>query len=78
MTITTQEFVKHIGAEIVAGRIIVGEMAERRIIGDLGHTLSLTEEGQALLADAEAAIAKKLARKKESADGTQDGTPPAA
>jgi hypothetical protein len=54
MAMSIQDFIAHAGAEVVGDKIIVGEMANRRVIGDMVPVVVLTEEGQAMLAAAEA------------------------
>jgi hypothetical protein len=55
MAMTLSEFVKASGAQIVAGRLIVGERQERRFVGSTENgTFNLNEEGQALQEELEA------------------------
>lgn len=53
--ITLSEFKKRTGAQIVAGRLIVGDRAQRRVIGNIQDgTFMLNEEGHKILAAIEA------------------------
>lgn len=54
MSMSIQAFIAHVGAEITADKIIVGELAERRVIGDMVPVVTLTEEGRTMLEQAEA------------------------
>jgi hypothetical protein len=72
MAISIEDFIKRVGAEIVGGKLIIGEMLERRHIGTLYPTTELTDEGKELLAlhDKQAAdeiIAKGKGSKKAAA-----------
>ena len=79
MAMTLEEFVKRTGAEEVAGNIIVGVMAERKIIGTVADgTFNLNADGQIILQALEAgdpkAAERRAPRKKatETAGKTAD------
>jgi hypothetical protein len=70
MAMTFEEFQQRTNAELVAGNIIVGNLADRKIVGTFDGAFNLNEAGQALLAELEAAPAEKPARKsKKAAEG---------
>ena len=49
MALSYEEFVKATGAEVVAGNLIVGIMANRKIVGSiLDGSFTLNDEGRAL------------------------------
>lgn len=70
MAITLEKFVELTNAEEVAGNVIVGIMADRKIVGKVeGGVFNLNEEGQALMAELEgkAEEKKSATAKKEAA-----------
>lgn len=65
MAVSLEEFIEISGAEVCGDRLIVGQMAERRFVGDLTEgVFSLNDEGKAIVADYEA---KREAEKAEAA-----------
>lgn len=55
MALSYEEFVKATGAEVVAGNLIVGIMANRKIVGSiLDGTFNLNDDGRALADEIEA------------------------
>lgn len=57
MAMTLKEFLEKTGAEIIGGRLVVGERSDRRFVGSIEEgTFTLTEEGQELQAAMEAAM----------------------
>ena len=55
MAITLEDFVKQTNAEEVAGNIIIGIMATRRIVAKIENgSFNLNEEGQKIVAEIEA------------------------
>ena len=55
MAMTIEEFVEKSGGEVVAGNIIVGLMASRKIVGVIENgTFNLNADGQAILTALEA------------------------
>jgi len=64
MAMTLEEFVKRTGAEEVAGNIIVGVLAERKIIGTVADgTFNLNADGQIILQALEAGDPKAAERR---------------
>lgn len=57
MAMNYEQFMQASGAELVAGNIIVGIMGSRKIVGTNDDTFNLNEDGQALMAELEAAAA---------------------
>jgi hypothetical protein len=72
MAMTIEEFVSKSGAEVVAGNVIVGIMADRKIVGAIENgTFNLNADGQAILAALEAGkpdAATARAPKKKATD----------
>lgn len=66
MAMTFEQFMEASGAEFVAGNIITGVMAERKIVGTYDGVFQLNEAGQALLEELEAAPEVKATRKKKA------------
>lgn len=69
MAMTMEEFVKRTGAEVVGGNVIVGQMAERKIVANvLEGIFTLNADGQVILAALEAndpeAVTKRAPRKR--------------
>jgi len=69
MAMSMDEFVKRTNAEVVGGNVIVGQMAERKIIAQvLEGVFTLNADGQAILAALEAndpdAVTKRAPRKR--------------
>jgi len=69
MAMTMEEFVKRTSAEVVGGNVIVGQMADRKIIASVIEGLfTLNADGQAVLAALEAddpdAVTKRAPRKR--------------
>jgi len=55
MAMTMDEFVKRTSAEVVGGNVIVGQMADRKIIASVIEGIfTLNADGQAVLAALEA------------------------
>lgn len=78
MALSFEQFVEATGAEVVAGNIIVGVMADRKIVGTIGETFNLNEAGQALAAEIEAGGSKKSGGRKKAADAEAPAEAPAA
>jgi hypothetical protein len=55
MAMTFDDFMEASGAEFVAGNIIHGIMADRKILGTYDGVFQLNEAGQAMLEELEAA-----------------------
>lgn len=70
MPLSYEQFVELSGCEVVAGNLIVGQLADRRIVGSvLDGTFQLNEDGHALAAELEAGVpAEKAARRKKAAE----------
>lgn len=70
MALSYEQFMEATGAELVAGNIIVGVMADRKKVGALGDdgVFNLNEEGKALADEIEAAGGKKPRKKAEVAE----------
>ncbi len=69
MAMTMDEFVKRTSAEVVGGNVIVGQMAERKIIASVIEGIfTLNADGQAVLAALENnepdAVMKRAPRKR--------------
>lgn len=57
MAMTLKEFVEKTGAEVVGGRLIVGERSDRRFVGSVEDgVFNLNAEGQELQAALEAGM----------------------
>jgi len=55
MAMTIEEFVEKSGAEVVGGNVIVGLMADRKIVGAIENgSFNLNADGQAILTALEA------------------------
>lgn len=55
MALSYEEFVKATGAEVVAGNLIVGIMANRKVVGSiLDGSFNLNDDGRALADEIEA------------------------
>ena len=69
MAISFEQFMEATGAEICAGNIIIGIMADRRIIGRLESdgVFSLTDEGKAMADKIQENSIKKPRKKEEAA-----------
>jgi hypothetical protein len=76
MAMTADEFVSKIGAEVVAGKIIVGERTGRRIIGDVYPKFELNDEGKALFTSASQDPDPAPAKKGKAAASVLDNIPP--
>jgi len=65
MALSYEQFMEATGAELVAGNIIVGVMADRKKVGALGDdgVFNLNDEGKALADEIEAAGGKKSRKK---------------
>lgn len=50
---TAEEFIQKSGAEVVGGNLVVGVMADRKVVGTYDETFELNAAGQALLAELE-------------------------
>lgn len=75
MAMTLEEFIAASGAEIVADRLIVGQMGDRRFVGDvLDGTFTLNDAGKDLLATLEAPAQARIGRRK-AADAPAPETP---
>ena len=76
MALSYEEFMSASGADLVAGNIIIGVMADRKKLGSLSDegVFNLNEEGLALATELEAAAAGKPARRKkaDSVDATAE------
>jgi hypothetical protein len=69
MALTYEQFLELSGAEVVCGNLIVGQLAERKIVGSvLDGTFQLNEAGQELSAELEAGTATKGGRRKKADD----------
>jgi hypothetical protein len=68
MAISFEQFMEATGAEICAGNIIIGMMADRRIIGRLESdgVFSLTDEGKAMADEIQENPTKKPSKKVEA------------
>jgi hypothetical protein len=69
MALTYEQFVELSGCEIVCGNLIVGQMAQRKVVGtNLDGTFVLNDDGIALAAELEAgtASAEKAPRRKKA------------
>lgn len=68
MALSYEQFIEMSGCEVVAGNLIVGQMADRRIVGSiLDGTFQLNEDGHALAAELEAGTpAEKATRRKKA------------
>lgn len=54
MGMSLEEFIEYTGAELVAGNLIVGELAQRQVVGSVvGGVFSLNDAGQAIRAELE-------------------------
>jgi hypothetical protein len=69
MAISFEQFMEATGAEICAGNIIIGIMADRRIIGRLESdgVFSLTDEGKTMADEIQENPTKKPRKKAETA-----------
>lgn len=76
MALSFEKFMELSGADLVAGNIIVGVMADRKKVGSLGDdgVFNLNDDGKALAEELEAPKATKApkAKKADSADATAD------
>jgi hypothetical protein len=77
MAMTFEQFMEASGSEYVAGNIIRGIMADRKIIGTYdGGKFQLNEDGQLLLEELEADVAgaprPTRRRKNEAADASAE------
>lgn len=62
MAMTLKEFLDKTGAEIIGGRLVVGERSDRRFVGSIEDgTFTLTAEGQELQSAMEAAMEEVVA-----------------
>lgn len=75
MALTLEQFIAASGAELVADRLIVGTMGDRRFVGDIiDGVFNLNEEGKALMAELDASPAAKP-RKQKADKAVADDTP---
>lgn len=76
MAQTLEQFMEATGAELVAGNLVVGNMAGRKIVGTYDGTFNLNEEGLAMAAELEGEAPKRT--RKKAADAAEDAAPEAA
>jgi hypothetical protein len=53
MALTYEQFMEATGAEIVCGNIVVGEMANRKVVGTHDETFNLNDDGMAIAKEVE-------------------------
>lgn len=83
MALSFEKFMELSGADLVAGNIIVGVMADRKKVGTLGDdgVFNLNDDGKALAEELEAAPAAEKApraAKSKKAEATESVDVPAA
>ena len=68
MALSYEQFMELSGAELCAGNIIVGIMADRKKVGSLGDdgVFNLNDEGKALAEELEIPPAERASRKKKA------------
>lgn len=76
MALTLEQFMEATGAELVAGNLVVGNMAGRKIVGTYDGTFNLNEDGLAMAAELEEGAPKRT--RKKAADAAEDAAPEAA
>jgi hypothetical protein len=78
MPVSYEQFMEATGAELVCGNIILGQLADRRKVGDIADdgTFNLNDDGKALLADIEAGAKPAAARrtKKQTTEAPAEET----
>lgn len=77
MALSYEQFMEATGAELVAGNIIVGALADRKKVGALGDdgVFNLNDDGKAIADEIEASGGKRTRKK---ADVTEAPAAPAA
>lgn len=78
MAISYEQFMEATGAELVCGNIILGQMADRRKVGEVTDdgVFNLNDEGKAMIPEIEAGIKPSTRRKK--AEVAEEAPAPAA
>ena len=79
MALSYEQFMELSGAELCAGNIIVGIMADRKKVGTLGDdgVFKLNDEGKALAEELEIPPAERASRKKKAEPEAPAETPAA-
>lgn len=74
MALSFEKFMELSGADLVAGNIIVGIMADRKKVGTLGDdgVFNLNDEGKALAEELEAPKATKTSKAKKADEPVAD------
>jgi hypothetical protein len=74
MALSFEKFMELSGADLVAGNIIVGIMADRKKVGTLGDdgVFNLNDEGKALAEELEAPKATKASKAKKADEPVAD------
>lgn len=81
MAVSYEQFMEATGAELVCGNIIMGQLANRRKVGEVGDdgVFNLNDEGKAIVAELEAGSkSPTTARKRKSSAAEAEETAPAA
>lgn len=73
MAVSYEQFMEATGAELVCGNIIVGQLADRRKVGEVTDdgVFNLNDDGKAMIADIEAGqkpTAKRASKKASDAE----------
>lgn len=78
MAVSYEQFMEATGAELVAGNIILGQMSDRRKVGEISDdgAFNLTDDGKAMIAEIEAG--KKPSTAKRTKKATVEAEAPSA
>ncbi len=68
MAVSYDQFMEATGAELVCGNIIVGQLSERRKVGEVTDdgVFNLNDDGKAMVADIEAGGKPSTSRRKKA------------
>lgn len=70
MAVSYEQFMEATGAELVCGNIIVGQMGDRRKVGEVTDdgVFNLNDDGKSMVADIEAGQKPTTSRRKKAAE----------
>lgn len=77
MAVSYEQFMEATGAELVCGNIIVGQMADRRKVGEVTDdgVFNLNDEGKAMVTEIEAGQKPTTRRRKAAASEPEAEAP---
>lgn len=77
MAVSYEQFMEATGAELVCGNIIVGQLADRRKVGEVTDdgVFNLNDDGKAMIADIEAGQKPTTAKRTKKATVEAEAAP---